>query len=225
MASFIIAICSLWICKYIIERTSFRLIGIPTALFGTPVHELGHYSMCKLFGFKVEEVCWFRIPTSDNPTFGYVSYLYPRTPVALIQNIIVSLGPLLTGFFSIWALSPYLEAIFISPSTGLWQISQLKDITWQDTFLLWVFCSITLHMLPSRSDIQGAMKGSFIVGTIIYVLISVGIVTGMNMSSFISNVMPRLTDMLNTSLVLVAPIVILAIFGGFFSTIFNNVNK
>lgn len=225
MTSFMIALCLLWASKYIIEKNSFRLLAIPTAVIGVPAHEFGHYIFCKLFGFRVDDVCWFRVPTPDNATYGYVAYSYAVTPMALIQKIVVSIGPLITGFLSIWLMSPYLDSILIDPISGNWRVSKVSEITWQNALILWIFCSITLHMLPSRTDIQGAIKGSILLGTIVYIVISLGLITSISLIERINSSLPQFTELLHTALTLLAPIVFMSLIGGIVSTIYNRVNK
>lgn len=70
-----------------------------TGFIGTPIHEMSHFIMCKIFGFTVHEVALFRpIAGKADGVLGYVSY--SRNPTNILQTFgtfFVGIAPMLIG--------------------------------------------------------------------------------------------------------------------------------
>lgn len=145
-----------------------RVLVFITGIVGVPLHELGHYLMCKLVGFKVTEVKLFQMPTQDNPVLGYVDYECPMTISGSIRKVIVSIGPIFTGIVALYFLSPQVTPYLFNNNTIDLTLFMNKA-GWQQWFLIWVLSSVTLHMLPSITDIKIAMAGSLWIGVFTYV--------------------------------------------------------
>lgn len=169
MIHFLTIAAAIWVLKYLMERfQKSRVLVFITGIVGVPLHELGHYLMCKLVGFKVTEVKLFQMPTQDNPVLGYVNYEYPMTISGSIRKVIVSIGPIFTGIVALYFLSPQVTPYLFNNNTIDLTLFMNKA-GWQQWFLIWVLSSVTLHMLPSLTDIKIAMAGSLWIGVFTYV--------------------------------------------------------
>lgn len=80
-----------------------------TSFIGTPVHEFGHYIMCKLFMHRVVEVKWF-IPSSveKGGVLGYVKHSRHNSLYQRVGDFFIGIGPLFVGSIIIIALSKLL---------------------------------------------------------------------------------------------------------------------
>ncbi len=169
MIHFLTIAAAIWVLKYLMERfQKSRVLVFITGIVGVPLHELGHYLMCKLVGFKVTEVKLFQMPTQDNPVLGYVNYEYPMSISGSIRKVIVSIGPIFTGIVALYFLSPQVTPYLFNNNTIDLTLFMNKA-GWQQWFLIWVLSSVTLHMLPSLTDIKIAMAGSLWIGVFTYV--------------------------------------------------------
>ncbi|KAA8675609.1 MULTISPECIES: hypothetical protein [Vibrio] len=169
MIHFLTIAAAIWVLKYLMERfNKSRVLVFITGIVGVPLHELGHYLMCKLVGFKVTEVKLFQMPTQDNPVLGYVNYEYPMSISGSIRKVIVSIGPIFTGIVALYFLSPQVTPYLFNNNTIDLTLFMNKA-AWQQWFLIWVLSSVTLHMLPSLTDIKIAMAGSLWIGVFTYV--------------------------------------------------------
>lgn len=171
MIHFLTIAVTIWVLKYLMERfQQSRALVFITGIVGVPLHELGHYLMCKLVGFKVTEVKLFRMPTQDNPILGYVSYEYPASISGSIRKVMVSLGPIFSGILALYFLSPQVTPyLFNNSSLDLALALFMNKAGCQQWILIWVLSSITLHMLPSLTDIKIAITGSLWIGVFTYV--------------------------------------------------------
>ena len=80
------------------------------AWIGTPIHELSHFLMCLLFGFKVSEVKLFRpFKGKKDGILGYVNYSYnPKNLYQKIGNFFVGIAPMIGGSIVIYILFRFL---------------------------------------------------------------------------------------------------------------------
>lgn len=154
------------------------------SFIGTPVHEFGHFIMCKIFRYQVEEVIWYQKPNNSG-TLGYVNFSYnPGSMYQRIGKFFVGVGPLFSGPVAIFLLLYFLlpdayHAIsthigMISTTWSLHTFEQILQLSW--TFLValfnvhnalsWQFyifivlaCSIAVHIRLSKSDLESATSG------------------------------------------------------------------
>ena len=84
---------------HLIFRLFSRLIGsgsrgwfYVTSIIGTPVHEMGHAVMCKLFFHRITAMrLWNPKPT--NGVYGYVEHSYSRRNLwAKLGNLFIGMG-------------------------------------------------------------------------------------------------------------------------------------
>jgi len=149
-----------------------------TAWIGTPIHELSHAIMAKLFGHKVTKISLFR-PHGTNGTLGYVDHTYDRKNFFhQIGVFFVGIAPLISGSIALIALTYWLlpngkeiiKTIFLNNlswqelpnfliATGK-QIFSYQNFS-QPIFPLFLYLSFAVasHMSPSRSDMRGFWQG------------------------------------------------------------------
>ncbi|MCH2181185.1 MAG: metalloprotease family protein [Mariniblastus sp.] len=165
-----------------------------TGWLGTPIHELSHALMCRLFGHRVDEVVLFE-PDPESGRLGYVRHSYRRKNwFEEIGNVFIGIAPLIGGSLVLglllWLFYPDPTRAAIEAVKGqagdpellgrAWSIIQLMGqeilapanlVTvrfW--TFIYLVFC-VGSHMAPSRSDYRGAGRGALILSIPALVLV------------------------------------------------------
>ncbi len=156
------------------NKAVYRAFGIPglylTSFIGTPVHEFGHYIMCKIFRHKVGEVRWF-IPSAvkTGGVLGYVKHGRGNSLYQRIGEFFIGIGPLIIGSLSVVLLSRYLlpdtfysilnmdNINFKDVVVSIFSISNLKS------YKFWIFIilvvSICSHMSLSLADVKNSSFG------------------------------------------------------------------
>lgn len=153
-------------------RRAFGQIGIfITSCIGTPVHEFGHYIMCKLFLHQVVEVRWFRpIESKNDYVLGYVKHKYNANSIyQRIGTFFIGTAPLFVGSLIIILFSMLLLPETYSALKGIDGITFKKVIvtifsfenlrSWKFWLFLFLSASISSHMDLSRADIEGSIVG------------------------------------------------------------------
>jgi len=157
------------------RQAIYRAFGIPalyiTSLIGTPIHEFGHYIMCKIFCHKVTEVKWF-IPSAvkKGGVLGYVKHGRTNSIYQRVGDFFIGIGPLIVGSVVTILLSKYLI-----PDTFN-AILTIDDLNFKSVFIrifstanftnykFWIFVilavSICSHMSLSRADIKNSSFGA-----------------------------------------------------------------
>lgn len=162
----------------------FEKIYDLSCLIGTPIHEAGHYLMCKLFFIKVDDVkLYIQKKKRVGNRLGYVT-MRPRTTIMnIIGTFFVGIGPLILGSVVILLCSRFLLPDFWNGINGNMSITDLfKDFfSWTNisNYKFWILIVISMligfHMNLSKSDIANAKIG-FISIIILNLLISVIII-------------------------------------------------
>ena len=124
----VFVVCGLLV--HLIARLFARLMGRGsgalfdiTAPIGTPVHELGHAAMCKLFGHTITGIrLWSLHP--DNGVYGYVEHSYSKRNLwARFGNLWIGMGPLFSGLgvtvLVLWLCYPGLWEEYLKHSSEL----------------------------------------------------------------------------------------------------------
>lgn len=182
-----------------------------TAWIGTPIHEFGHYVMCKIFRHNVSDVQWF--PTSlHSHTLGYVRHSYDED--SLYQRIglfFISIAPLMSGMvvlsFFVYLLLPstyvelsnYLSAIqangitttnlefmFTSSIEVLKTLFSIENI---QTLQFWIFIVIAMgictHMSLSSSDLRGVGRGFVTIAGFLFIVNFITILLGLDVNKWV----------------------------------------
>lgn len=204
--------------RYVIDSNRYsRFFMYSVSIIGTPVHELGHYLVCKLVGFKVERVVFFKVPTLDHPALGYVNYLAPGGISAEMRKSLVSLGPLFSGSLVIYYLSPYVSPYLFMDNGYMDFIGFFKKTDITHWVCMWVISSVSLHMLPSTQDIKVGAKGMFWVIATLYALTLAGINLYPEVVSQLNTYLAQLGELMRIGLSLSVPITATAAILIFFS--------
>lgn len=191
--------------------TNFNNTFMWLAYIGTPIHEFGHYIMCKIFFYKVTKVVWVQKPDLHG-TLGYVNFTYNTNSLyQRIGRFFVGVGPLFSGtlalYLSLRLLLPqeyhHIMKVIkgINPTFSWDTITSMYNLAIQfftilftkDTlshpqlylFLFLAIC-ITSHMHLSKSDLESAKDGIL---TIILVIIGLNVI-----SAALTKIVPNLTS-------------------------------
>ena len=205
---------------HIIERQSVRFIyksfGLRGLLFtswiGTPIHELGHYVMCKIFNHQVIAVQWF--PKDQHASvLGFVEHRYnSRSLYQRIGVFFISIGPLFSGLLALslllyvllpnsfntfvhftksiqpTSLTPENIALILTTSLEMMlTIFTLDNVT---TIGFWIFlllaAFICTHMSLSPADLRGAFSGLMTIAITLFIVNLIATFIGFNTSTVIS---------------------------------------
>lgn len=185
-------------------RYLYQLLGwggiVLTGFIGTPVHELCHWLMCKVFTLPVAEVALFRpVAGRTDGVLGYVNYSY--NPSSLWQRLgcfFVGIAPMLLGTVVLLVLVRLLlpeafaavkvragaaarqgsgpvavaGAVCAGFFAGLGQLRRWGIL--RGIVCLYLLLSISTHMTLSPADLRGASAGLVAVAAlcICYALVS-----------------------------------------------------
>jgi len=135
---------------YLAQKAWCYLFGYKAIYFtgwiGTPIHELSHAIVAKLFGFKVISISLFK-PEPGTGVLGYVEYQYNKT--SFFDNVgcfWVGVAPLVGNLG--------LCAVIASIAFGEGQGGIL-----QTTILSYICFALILHAAPSSQDLSNALPG------------------------------------------------------------------
>lgn len=156
----------------------YKAFGKPglyiTSCIGTPIHEFGHYIMCKVFMHRVVEVKWF-IPSAvgRGGTLGYVKHSSGNSLYQRLGSFFIGIGPLFVGSIIIIALSKFLIPDTFNTILNMINIHEYKFIDIIKTifsienvsnYKFWIFIilavSISSHMSLSKPDIENSYFGA-----------------------------------------------------------------
>jgi len=179
----------------ILETTDGTPIVVMAAV-GTPIHELSHMIVAKLFGFSIIDFELFRpIGFMMDGILGYVSYTYDQSSIiAQIGCFFVGIAPMIFGGFFILLIfrlvipEVYHHADFMSDNTwktsrdfrgfkstcafvkGFFEgIFKLKGLGILRAILaLYLVCSIAMHMTISIIDFENGITGFLIMIVLFY---------------------------------------------------------
>ncbi len=161
-------------------RSSGRIFDV-TSFIGTPVHELGHAVMCKLFGHRITGLCLWN-PHPENGVYGYVEHSYPKKNLwARFGNLFIGMGPLFSGLgvtvLVLWLCYPSLWSEYLQHSShmaaaGTFSFRELASgvlvllsgipkafaADWLRSLLgLLIILPISLHVSLSPQDIKSSL--------------------------------------------------------------------
>ncbi len=166
------------------ERFGWKSV-LWTGWLGTPIHELSHVFMCRVFNHDVEEVALFE-PDRESGRLGFVRHSFRvGNRYQEIGTLFIGIAPLLGGSVVlaglVWLFFPEAaqEAVALSKVESGNLVDKTFSIIWGMcksilsvgnffTPRFWVFLYLVLcvgsHMAPSPSDYRGASRGAWIVG-------------------------------------------------------------
>lgn len=173
------------------RKAIYRAFGIPalylTSFIGTPVHEFGHYIMCKIFFHEVVDVKWF-IPSSvkNGGVLGYVKHRRTNSLYQKVGDFFIGIGPLIVGSIIVIILSRYLLPDTFNNILNMEHLN-LKDVIMSifssdnlKNYKFWIFIilsiSICSHMSLSAPDVKNSYFGAIVL-LMINILLAAYIVT------------------------------------------------
>jgi hypothetical protein len=171
--------------KRLAERFGWRSV-LWTGWLGTPIHELSHAFLCRIFNHRIDEIALFE-PDQRSGRLGFVRHSFtPGNWYQELGNFFIGVAPLAGGsvvlVILLWmfyptAIDTALEATRQFESAGpIKQITAIVTAVGQEilavrnwaTGRFWLFVYFVLcvggHMAPSPSDYEGASRGVFLVG-------------------------------------------------------------
>lgn len=150
-----------------------------TAIIGVPIHELSHWSMAKLMGFRVNRTVLLQWSNPDMP-MGWVDYSYPVKGLSVQPRLfLVGLAPALM-FAALFAwvstsLFPGLPeaatAAVLGATEGrllpMWDlVVALIVAASQDAkaaVVVLLLCITAMHAAPSWADLRSAVPGGVVI--------------------------------------------------------------
>lgn len=175
----------------VINTNLYKSLGSGAVLFtaaiGTPLHEIAHWLVCKLFGFTIIDVELLRpVAYKTDGILGYVSYTYDRTSTWQTLGCVFSgMAPLLLGVVFIYLVvklirpetiteinnavtdcnrekeKPGFITVYSAAFIGFWKglFKKSKFGVLKGILCLYIICSISMHMTLSTADIRCAIPG------------------------------------------------------------------
>lgn len=148
-----------------------------TAWVGTPIHELGHIVLAKLFGHRLKHVSFFE-PNQDTGGLGHVEHAYnPHNIYHQVGNFFIGAAPILGGsltlllllqlFFSNTQLFTPFSDIPNSPIIFFQHVIEFiirlinigLPMGWKFWLFIYLSFAVAAHMAPSSIDLKGMWKG------------------------------------------------------------------
>ncbi len=94
-----------------------------TSVIGTPIHELGHAAMCKIFCHEITRMRLWN-PRPEKGVYGFVEHSYSKRNLwARVGNLFIGMGPLFSGLgvtvLALWLCMPSLWSEYLAHSSAL----------------------------------------------------------------------------------------------------------
>jgi len=148
-----------------------RKIELTTGIVGTPIHELSHAVMVKLFGMRIVEMALYK-PDPQSNSLGYVNYSYQTGSLKHgIGRFFVGIAPLIGGGLAVYGLLwvtglPVLHDYMYFIDAGALQAftAWAKDLVMAidrpaELIAVLLGIMISTHATPSKSDMAGSLSG------------------------------------------------------------------
>lgn len=178
-----------------------------TAWLGTPVHEVGHLILAKLFRHRIERFALFE-PDKETGNLGYVDHSFAKYGLyQRIGNFFIGAAPLIFGstflVLLLYFLAPNGKEVFAPLSqthstiaeAGLALNATLKSLfsldnlsTWNFWLFLYVSFCIVSHMAPSKKDRAGMWNGLAWIALILCIVNGVALLLHHDLTAYILRV-------------------------------------
>ena len=161
------------------ERFGWKSV-LWTGWLGTPIHELSHAFMCKVFRHDIVDIALFE-PDRESGRLGYVRHTWKvGNWFEEVGNVFIGIAPLIGGSISLasllWLFFPDAakmaleigrtsEADAVGQTLAIVQsiFGNILNLRNFGSIRFWAFIYLVLcvssHMAPSRSDYQGVGRG------------------------------------------------------------------
>ena len=172
------------------ERFGWKSV-LWTGWLGTPIHELSHALMCRVFQHRIEDIALFE-PDQESGRLGYVKHSFRKGNwFQELGNLFIGIAPLLGGSIVLavllWIFFPDAASDAIESTRAdhdgdafakMFAIvgalfGNILTIANLGTVRFWTFIYLVLcvgsHMAPSGSDYRGASRGVYWFGGMVLV--------------------------------------------------------
>jgi hypothetical protein len=186
-----------------------------TAWIGTPIHEIGHMVLAKLFRHRIERFSLFG-PNEITGDLGYVDHSYsPRSIYQRIGNFFIGAAPLIFGslflVILLYTLVPNGRSVFVQLEASQYNIYSIYHNTsnaistlfsnenihsWNFWLFLYVSFCIVSHMAPSKRDRSNMWSGLFWIILLLIVINLIAILFGFDLSNTIQKTNSYLSIMI-----------------------------
>ena len=158
-----------------------------TGWLGTPIHELSHAFMCRIFHHRIDEIALFE-PDPESGRLGFVRHSFkPGNWYQELGNFFIGVAPLLGGSIVLtailWLFFPdaVSSALDVARNqdndSGAWVrmggivaavanqiVAERQWLTGRFWLFVYFVLCVGSHMAPSPSDYRGASRGVYLVG-------------------------------------------------------------
>lgn len=196
----------------------YRTIGYKGIILTAPgvvIHELSHYIMSKLFGYRILEVKLFRpVEGAKDGVLGYVKSSYnPNNIIQRVGMFFVGFAPIFGGaaslilFLRIFLRDSYISLMSSIKSvfgTGVLNVNFLKAQFYvsKDLFenlftkanmtsinfgiFMYLAVCISAHIALSKADLKGSVTGLITITTVFFIVNLISNITGLRVKNFYS---------------------------------------
>jgi len=175
--------------RFLSRAIGYRGVILWTGWLGTPIHEISHVLVGKLFLIKIHEVKLFE-PDAKNGVLGYVRYevprLEPKNLYSVVGTFFMGVAPLFGGslvlLLALLLLAPRPDLAFDAAGKFAALVESAEPAKIGGGFLgllqgvygavfsrgvadvrPWLFLYVALavgsHLAPSRADLEGGLTG------------------------------------------------------------------
>lgn len=204
--AFVIHMLERLIQRRLAERFGWKSV-LWTGWLGTPIHELSHAFMCRVFNHKIDEIALFE-PDQRSGRLGFVRHSFKTGNwYQELGNFFIGIAPLIGGsvvlVLLLWLFFPTaIEGAFAASKEAsmngpVEQLMAIITAVAEEIFAgknlvtgrFWLFVYFVLcvggHMAPSPSDYEGASRGVYLVGAGLLILTIALAATGTNSQSMV----------------------------------------
>jgi hypothetical protein len=185
----LLALSQRWIFLALYRAIGLRGVVLWTGWLGTPLHELSHYVVGKVFFIEITKLKLWE-PDPDDGVLGYVRYRVPQMRPAELHKVVgtflMGIAPLFGGALfllaSLQLLSSDTSRLFSEAqrfsvlvesrppdAVALGFVQLVKAVystifasgalSWRPWAFLYVAMCVGAHLAPSRADLQGGFGG------------------------------------------------------------------
>lgn len=157
---------TLLIFIYLINTLLIRYKSLNVYLFfariGVPFHEGSHLFVALLALHKVDNVVFYQNPQKNTRSLGFVTHRYRIKWLSPITQLLIGIAPLFGGMLAIVLftnlLAPYDAILSLFSDESSTPLMELAVV-----FVWLLVChGIASHLIPSKGDMVGCLKGAVI---------------------------------------------------------------
>lgn len=180
----------------LVSQFGFRSL-YPTAVIGTPIHELSHALLAALFRHEIGKIQLFA-PDPKTGVLGFVQHGYRNTIYQICGCFFIGIAPLIVGaaviflanalffpdvnslflaideraisggFSTLFSSFIFFETVSLESLKGV--LHALSEASIIDIIWLYLIIAVSVHMGPSTADLRNALPGVLALSVIIILL-------------------------------------------------------